>query len=184
MLTKHQARIITKIQPDLLLLRTLFLGTITLLLATVTPAIAATIWDGPVITFSEVTTDPTLAMNQDRMTDDVWITRDAGQGIFNARLESGFTHSLSPSNTAWADGILTDYASLTYTDWNTWAKVIHGGPPFTVGVNAVVHLISDDIYLGLKFTSWGGSGTWLFSYERTTPPAPPPIPLTIAPMSN
>ncbi len=146
---------------------------------------AATIWDGPVITFSETTTDTTLPMNQDRITDNVWITRGASQGIFNAKTETFFTHFLSPTNTAWADGTLADFASLTYTDWNTWAKNIHGGPRGTVGVDAVVHLISDDIYLGIKFTSWGGFGTWLFSYERTTPSvAVAPIPLTIANIGN
>jgi len=148
------------------------------------PAKAATIWDGPPITFSETTTNWMVPINQDRMTDNVWITRADAQGIFNAKTETGFSHDFSPADTAWADGALTNYASLTYTNWNYWAKTNHAGPPSTVGVDAVVHLISDDIYLGIKFTFWGGSGG-LFAYQRTTPPAPPaPIPLTIAPMSN
>jgi hypothetical protein len=57
---------------------------------------------------------------------------------------------------------------LTYTDWDTWAKNIHLGPPNTVGVNAVMHLITDDIYLNVTFTSWGGSAGG-FAYSRSTP---------------
>jgi hypothetical protein len=129
---------------------------------------SATIWDGPMITFSESTTDPTLAINQDRITANVWITRGPIQGIFNAKTETSFTHFSSPADTRWANGNLTNYALLTYTDWNTWAKGVNPGPPSTVGVDAVVHLISDDIYLGLKFTFWGGAGG-LFAYQRTTP---------------
>jgi hypothetical protein len=54
-------------------------------------------------------------------------------------------------------------------------------PPGSVGVDAVVHLITDDIYLSLKFTSWSASGSGGgFSYERSTPgsgpPPPPPTP--------
>src|SRR5438093_12203241 len=92
------------------------------------PARSATIWDGPVITFSESTTDPTLATNQDRMTDNVWITRGPIQGIFNAKTETSFTHFFSPADAAWANGNLTNYASLSYTDWNTWAKGVNAGP--------------------------------------------------------
>src|SRR5207247_4200408 len=83
---------------------------------------SATVWDGPVITFSEATTDPILASNQDRMTANVWITRAQLQGIFNAKAEFSFTHSFSPADTEWANGTLANYASLSYTDWNTWAK--------------------------------------------------------------
>ena len=47
-------------------------------------------------------------------------------------------------------------------------------PPHTVGVNAVVHLIAEDIYLDLRVTSWTSRGGG-FSYIRSTPPVPPPI---------
>ena len=133
------------------------------------PSEAATIWTGPVITFTDPPgSDPTLPANQDRMTPNVWITRGVEHGIYNAKTETGFTHYLSPADTEWADGTTANYSSLSYTDWNTWAKNIHGGPPSTVGLNAVVHLISDDIYLDLKFTLWGNTGGG-FSYQRSTP---------------
>jgi len=116
-------------------------------------------------------------MNQDRMTSNVWITRGAIQGIFNAAVESSFAHFSSPAGTEWANGTLANYASLTYHDWNSWAKGVNVNPPSTVGVDAVVHLISDDIYVGIKFTFWGGS-TGLFAYQRTTPPLPPTLTMT------
>jgi hypothetical protein len=144
-------------------------------------SVATTIWTGPVITFTDVAgSDPTLPANQDRLTPNVWITRDSQQGIYNARTETGFTHSFSPADTQWADGTAANYSSLSYTDWDTWAKNIHGGPRNTIGVNAVVHLISDDIYLDIQFTSWGGVGGG-FSYQRSTPPsgnAPPSVSIT------
>jgi hypothetical protein len=140
------------------------------LLASAPQARSATVWTGPLLTFAETTTDPTLAINQDQMTANVWITRRGSPGIFNAKTETFFTHGSSPADTEWANGNIADYASLSFTNWNTWAKGVNPGPPSTVGVAAVVHLISEDIYVGVTFTSWGGSAG-LFSYERTTPNA-------------
>jgi glucose/arabinose dehydrogenase len=147
---------------------------------------ATTIWTGPNTSFvNNAGSDPTQAVNQDRLTADVWITRGGIQGIYNAATESGFAHFFSPQNTAWSDGTLANYASLTYVDWDTWAKVQHGGPPSTVGLNAVVHLVSDDIYLSVTFTSWGGSAGG-FSYVRSTPAAAnqPPTVAIVSPTNG
>ena len=142
---------------------------------------AATVWTGPVTTFTDATgSDPTQPANQDRLTPNVWITRGLQFGIYNAKTETGFTHFFSPADTEWADGTTANYSSLSYTDWNTWAKIIHGGPPNTVGVNAVAHLISDNIYLDVQFTSWAITGGG-FSYQRATPPpanTPPSVTIT------
>jgi hypothetical protein len=124
----------------------------------------ATVWTGSPITFTNTGGTDT----QDHLTNNVWITRAALQGIFNIAQEGSFAHFLSPKDTAWADGTVANYGSLSYTDWDTWAKNIHGGPPSTVGVNAVMHLITDDIYLNVTFTSWGGSAGG-FAYSRSTP---------------
>ncbi len=132
------------------------------------------LWSGPMISFTNLAgSDWTQAANQDRLTDDVWLTRSTTRGIFNAApgLESSYTKFLSPSGTEWAYGVLANYATLTYTDWQTW----NGGQfnvPSMVGQSAVVHLINSDIYLALTFTSWGGNGGG-FSYERSTPLAVP-----------
>ena len=62
---------------------------------------------------------------------------------------------------------------LQPTDWDTWAKGVNPGPPSTVGVNAVLHLISEDIYLDLRFTSWSAAGGGGFAYLRSTPSVVP-----------
>jgi glucose/arabinose dehydrogenase len=142
---------------------------------------AATLWTGPMTNFVNAAgSDSTQAVNQDRLTPGVWITRGSEQGIFNAATEIGFTHFSSPQDTEWSDGTLANYAALSYVDWDTWAKVQHGGPPNTLGVNAVVHLMAEDIYLDATFTSWGGFGGG-FSWMRSTPAAgnqPPTVSIT------
>jgi hypothetical protein len=146
-------------------------GVLVLITASVVHVRAATIWNGTNLTFTHINgSNPFLAANQDRMTSDIWLTRSSSQGLFNANNEGGFTHFSSPVGTEWATGLLTNFASLTYHDWNTWAKGVNAGPPSTVGVSAVLHLIQDDIYLSIKFTSWtsGGAGGG-FSYTRSTP---------------
>ena len=130
---------------------------------------AAAVWTGPPITFSKSgTSDPTQATNQDRITPNVWITRGADSGIYNAKTETNFTHFISPADTEWANGTTANYSTLTYTNWNAWA-LANGGPPNTPGLNAVVHLISENIYIDIKFTSWSGGP---FSYQRSTPNIP------------
>jgi hypothetical protein len=132
---------------------------------------AATIWNGPVLSYTRPNgVNGALAANQDRMAPDLWLARSSSQGLYNARTEGGFTHFDSPDGTEWANGSLSNYASLTYQDWNSWAKGVNAGPPSTVGVNAVLHIIPDDIYLSIKFTSWtGGGGGGGFSYLRSSP---------------
>jgi hypothetical protein len=147
-----------------------------ILVSLVTAGRGATIWNGPTTNFTKANgANPSLAANQDRLTSDIWLTRGSSQGLYNAETEGFFTHFSSPGGTEWADGLLANYASLTYHDWNSWAKGVHGGPPTTVGVNAVLHLIPDDIYLSVRFNSWtsGGAGGG-FSYTRSTPVVPEP----------
>lgn len=147
-------------------------------LATFAAAVQAspTLWTGPTVSFNKANfSDPTLAADQDRLTAGVWLTRGSSQGLYNAHNEAGFSHFASPSDTEWADGTLANYASLHYTDWNSWAKGIHGGPITTVGVPAVLHLKAEDIYMSIDFTSWtsGGAGGG-FSYTRSSLAVPEP----------
>ena len=166
------ARIGKKLRPAILFLASVIIAF---------SARGATLWTGPTTNFVNLAgSDTTQAVNQDRLVAGVWITRGASQGLFNAAVETGFTHFLSPADTEWADGDLANYGSLSYVDWDTWAKNGHGGPPNTVGVNAVVHLINEDIYLSVTFTSWGGLGGG-FAYTRSTPGAanqPPAVNIT------
>jgi glucose/arabinose dehydrogenase len=140
---------------------------------------AATIWTGPLITFTQAAPYPNTG-DRDQLTPNVALTRAAPSGsgtggIFNAVTETSFTKLVSPAGTKWAVGSLADYATLTYTDWTTCGggNPVHNLP----GKQLVVHLISDDIYLSLQFTSLP-SGPGL-AYIRSTP-ASADVPPTVA----
>jgi glucose/arabinose dehydrogenase len=128
---------------------------------------AATVWNGPLMTYTQPAPDPAQAANRDQLTPNVSLTRALNAGIFNGVTETFYTHFASPADTEWAIGSLADYATLTYADWETAG----GGRPVLnlPGQQLVVHLISEDIYLSLKFTALGGHGVGGFSYERSTP---------------
>ncbi len=143
---------------------------------------AATIWNGPTMTYTQPGTDPGQEANQDRLTPSVWLTRAVSAGMFNAFSEGGYSHSFSPADTEWAVGTLDNYASLVYTDW----EACGGGQPVNnlPGQDLVVHLKTDDIYLSLKFTYLGGHFAGGFSYERSTPPPIAPIVSITAPTNG
>ena len=128
---------------------------------------SATIWKGSNKTFSKADgADHTQASNQDRLTSNVWITRanDGGQ-IFNIAKESAANKSSSPAGTAWSIGSINNINSLTFTNFRSAV----GKPKDVVGKNLVMHLIDDDIYLSVKFTSWSEGQKGGFAYERSTP---------------
>jgi len=134
---------------------------------------APQVWSGRTFAFSKASNaNPALAANQDRITALVWITRGSTQGIYNAESEGGFTHGLSPAGTEWATGDAVNYASLSFTDWDTWVNSM-GGPPGSVGKNACVHLIADDIYIDIVIDSWQAVSGGAFSYHRAVSGATP-----------
>jgi hypothetical protein len=138
---------------------------------------AQTVWNGPEITFTkENNADWTLEENQDRLTDNVWLTRQNNRGLFNIVVEASDADGDAcagpePTDTEWAYGSTSDFSGLTFQPLG-----ILIGCDFENlidGENLVVHLISDDIYFDLTFTSWamggggyGGGGG--FAYTRTT----------------
>ena len=70
--------------------------------------------------------DHTLAENQDRITDAVWITRAGSSGIYNFASEDVFTSS-SPADTEWAWALsgfnvgqeiaAANFENLTFNTW-------------------------------------------------------------------
>ncbi len=129
------------------------------------------------IAFTEAPgSDGTQPQDQDSLTPLVVLTRGYQMGLFNAVTETGYTHLVSPAGTEWAFGELADYASLTYNPWEIWN---HKTPPLMVGQDAVLHLISENIYLSVQFTAWAGPGTG-FSYVRSTPVPEPSVPALLA----
>ena len=150
---------------------------------------ASTIWLTGVndVSFSKAAfADPTLPANQDMITSLVALTRGSTSGLYNADDESFFTHGLSPQDTEWAfsgldgnetfnyDTGLTMINNLTFSTWET-ALGGTGALQDNITTNhpGVLHLITDDIYLAINFTNWGGSASGgAFAYTRSGPPLP------------
>ena len=124
------------------------------------------VWTSDLITFTKTdNTDESLAKNQDRITDNVWITRKLSGGqIYNAVVESVPDKDASPLGTEWAEGVINDYASLRYTTFRAATMK----PKNAVGKTFVVHLIADNIYLSVKIISWSSNKLGGFSYQRTS----------------
>ncbi len=128
---------------------------------------AQTIWTGPTMTFSkENSADWTIETNQDRITKNVWLTRANSQGIFNIAIEENYVNSSSPAVTEWAYGTTASIESLVFKKWED----LCGSQPLNlVNQDLVVHLITDDIYIDIKFTFWQhGGGGGGFTYKRST----------------
>jgi hypothetical protein len=144
------------------------------------------VWTGPTMTFTKQGTNPTIPANQDRLTANVWLTRGGGGqgGIFNIAKESAYDDSehTSPVDTLWATDLVpgnsdktiaaSNWQNLTFT---TWAAAYEGPSSALLGNitthNAVVKLVTDDIYLDLIFTGFSSSG--FFEYDRSTGSAAP-----------
>ena len=126
--------------------------------------------------------DPTLAENQDHLTANVAFTRGSSQGLYNALVESSYDDAASPADTLWATDlnnpgqsiVATNWAALTFDTWTDAYGSIPNVGHNIVGRDAVVYLITDDIYLDLRFTDWGmgfGAGG-RFTYLRAEVPEP------------
>jgi hypothetical protein len=124
------------------------------------------IWSGTATTFSKASdADPSQAENQDRITEKVWITRgnDGGE-IYNAQSESTSAKGVSPRGTAWAIGTLDQIDQLEFKNF----RAAVGNPKDVVGKDLVLHLVEDNIYLSVKFTSWAQGKAGGFAYQRST----------------
>ena len=151
-----------------------------------------TIWNCPEITFTKADgTDHTLPENQDFFTDNVIITRaTTGGQIFNFANNDIPTDAQNvPSGVEWAIGRTSDLDNLNFGGF----REIIGRPRVNiVGLELVMHLIEDDIFLNITFTSWsrGNNGNGGFSYTRSTggdcegtprPPQQPELDFLLAP---
>ncbi len=142
---------------------------ITGLLLSAEDLIAQTIWTGEKITFTKAdSTDWTLHSNQDSITNNVRITRAVTKGIFNIAKETVYTTDVSPADTKWAFGTTTGIDTLKFDNWEI---TVAGNPPGMINRDMVLYLITDSIYIDIKFTLWSvGAAGGGFSYERSTAP--------------
>ncbi len=150
------------------------------------PVCGQSVWSGFSYSFTKSDfADSTFPVNQDRITNNVWITRGTQQGIYNIHDEASYSPlpPESPIGTRWATALnnpgksiaATNWSNLAFSDWVT----AYGGqgtttlPTSLLTQNAVVYLENDNIYLDLRFTAWTSHPGGGFAYERA--PAPPPI---------
>ncbi len=132
-----------------------------------------TIWskdDSTLIFTKSDYADWTQSANQDRITDNLWLTRQDNRGLFNYADEVEYDSDISPSGTQWALGTTAGLDTLTF---GTWADIHDGSPPDLVGEDMVMYIQGDNLYLDINFSSWtesdAGGG---FSYTRSKGPEP------------
>ncbi|MCF8219228.1 MAG: T9SS type A sorting domain-containing protein [Bacteroidales bacterium] len=132
-------------------------------------AFGQTIWDGPDMTFTKAdNADYTLSANQDSITSNVIITRASSGSIFNIAQENSASNN-SPVDTEWAIGTTADINSLTFSSFRSITS--GGGGSIQLNHPMVLHLITDDIFIDVQFTSWtSGQNGGGFEYVRSTQP--------------
>lgn len=123
-------------------------------------------------------TSATVEANQDRISENVWLTRgNNGGALFNAYVESSYSSGNSPLYTEWALGTTTQIsngAELNFSSFNSFDGNAKNRPP--VNQNLVLKLTnntadtSDDAYYDIKFTSWSNGKKGGFSYTRSITP--------------
>jgi hypothetical protein len=140
-------------------------------------AAAPTVWSDLTVSFSKPNdANYELPEFQDRITSNVWLTRGTTAGLFNF-YEEDFYASESPLGTRWATLLNNPGKTIEAANWrelafDSWIDAYGGTgsrelPANLLANNAVVHLVDDDIYLDLQFTSWTMSGGGGFAYIRS-----------------
>lgn len=124
------------------------------------------IWTGPTVTFEKIDgTDPNVEANQDRITDNVWITRsNDGVQIYNIRVESNPSKQDSPVGTLWAQGTIDNADGLEFQNFRDAVE----SPRTVVGKDLVALLVEDNILLSVRFTRWSDNKGGGFAYERSS----------------
>lgn len=145
---------------------------------------AQIIWNGPTINFSGGASALISVPPADVIIPGaVSLTRHGNGWLYNTNVDACAQCAAgTPSDTEWAFGALSDYASLTYETMDVLraneANFDFGAILVTVPPSPMVlHLINQNIYIQVTFTSWPQHGVGTFAYTRTTPAAaPPPTP--------
>lgn len=155
-----------------------WIGALAVLISSNSVEAVPLVYTGHAVAFSKASfADQTDPANQDLIVNGMAITRGSSAGLFNAAVEQSFISNTSPVGTRWAfknnnggqEPGASDWASLTFDDWQT---ALGGGGNLATNIldgGGVVHLVEQDIYLDIRFTAWGvGSGAGgSFTYERS-----------------
>lgn len=132
------------------------------------------------ITFTkEDNSDAALEQNQDRISDNVWLTRATGGGaLFNAFVEDSFEKGKSPMYTEWAvgttsqiiNGDVLDFRVFLFPQGNNYINKPPLDTDIVLKLTNNTSETSDDVYYDIKFISWTAGGAGGFSYTRSTTP--------------
>ena len=98
--------------------------------------------------------DWTMEENQDRVADNVWLTRQNNMSIFNIALEESSSDE-SPLGTEWAYGHTEHIEGLTFQNFKT---TVNNAPPSSLGRPLVLHTIDEDAYYDMMIHQWSGGG--------------------------
>lgn len=111
--------------------------------------------------------NPNFEENQDRITDQVWLTRDNnGGGLYNAFLENAEDKDGSPEGTLWALGTTEEVCDLAFAPFRTAL----GKPKDLIDKEVVLFLPEEGLFFDLTITSWSRSNVTGggFAYSRST----------------
>jgi hypothetical protein len=135
---------------------------------------AATVWTGPNINYTKSASTPADTIVAGK----VVLQRGSSEVLFNTAAGETFGGLSSPADTEWAFGTINNFASLTYQSMGSLRTTAGGDlSAKLLNQNMVVHLINEDIYFSIKFTTWGRFGSGTVAYTRSTagavtPPSP------------
>lgn len=123
------------------------------------------IWTGPrLIFYKSAYADINLEQNQDRITENVWISRGNSAPLINVLGGEG----CEPTRVKMAYGTIAGLDTLTFSD--CMEKLEGSNLKDLPGKDVVFYLTADDTYIDVHFLTWtSGANGGEFSYERTTP---------------
>jgi hypothetical protein len=137
------------------------------------------VWSGLSFTFTNPGgIVPPPAEHIDEITPNVALARGLIEGLYNAAKENGWNDS-GPLDTEWATNInnpgkAISAANFADLEFDSWLDAYGGQIGNTiVNRNAVLRLVSDNIYLDIRFTNWQQRGGGGFAYMRAVAPVGP-----------
>jgi hypothetical protein len=135
---------------------------------------AATVWTGPNLNYTKSASTPADTIVPGK----VVLKRGSSEVLFNTAAGETFAGLNSPADTEWAFGTINNFASLAYQSMGSLRTTAGGNLAAKIlNQNMVVHLVNEDIYFSIKFTTWGRFGSGTVAYTRSTaatvtPPSP------------
>lgn len=160
------------------------IATLCLAMVLSAPCQAATVWTGPLTTFTNPDNDTSGIV--DTITPNVILDRGEGGSIFNVATEGEFSvRDESPIGTLWARGSIGDgLENLSFGGFVPTVCLYDCGGSGGLGrspVETVLYSVADDLYVDVIWTSWTSGGfEWPsdglggFTYLRSTPVVPEP----------